>query len=86
MGTLLGPKQFLYRKSCNGISIKFRINIDAAWLVIERPGCDRDMVEIADKDVESVKAEFDAIDNPEKFSRFVDSLLRETIERRASRY
>lgn len=35
-------------------------------------GCDRELVEIEEKDIESVKAQFDAIgDSPEKFQDFV---------------
>lgn len=70
----LGPTQFSHIRTCNGITVHLRINPDVAWMTIERRGCGRELIEIADKDVAGVKAEFDAIGgDPEKFMAFVNT-------------
>jgi hypothetical protein len=41
-------------------------------MTIEKPGCGRELVEIADKDVDDVKARSDAINgDPGRFAEFV---------------
>lgn len=67
-------KHFCYRKSCFGVELRFRIDPDCAWITVERPGCGRELVEIADKDVDAVKDRFDAIDgDPQRFAEFVST-------------
>lgn len=73
---MMGPKQFLHRKSCKGVELRFRINPDCAWMTIQKPGCGRELVEIADEDLARVKARFDAIgDDPGRFADFVEVMM-----------
>ncbi len=45
-----------------------RVEPDTAWLTIKRPGAEADYIEVADRDVSALVAEFQAIgDDREKF-------------------
>ena len=68
-------KQFCYRKTCNGVVLRLRVNPDNSWLVIERPGAiEREYIDIAESDVDSVRDRFAAINDPTSFAAFVDSV------------
>ena len=72
-------RQFSYRKSCNGIEVRLRINPgDNSWLTIERPGVrerEREYVDIKESDVDAVMERFGAINrDPQRFAEFVQSV------------
>ena len=71
----LGPRQFVYRASCNRAEIRLRVNPgDQSWIVVKRPGRGQQYVEIADHNVDDVVARFHAIDgDPERFTAFVQT-------------
>ena len=73
---MLGPAQRSFRASCNGIEIRIRQNIDAAWIIIDQPGCERFYRELTEAELPAVLDRYHAIDgNAERFDAFVDSLL-----------
>jgi hypothetical protein len=57
-------KSALYRASCNSVELRLRTEPDGTgWLVITRPGAEASYVEIEDRDVPALVAEFEAIGN-----------------------
>jgi len=67
--------QHIYRKSCNGVLIRFRVNPgDNSWLVIERKGNEREYHDIKEEDVLAVVDRFIAIKDPATFDAFVESV------------
>ena len=68
----MGPTQRIYRASCKGTEIRLRVNVDAAWLVIKRPGQPADYVDIQPKDIDELLRQFQAIKgDPGRFDEFV---------------
>ena len=72
---MLGPRQEIYRASCNGTMIRLRVNVDNAWITIDRPNAEPFYRETDQGEVAGVLAEFRAIGGcPEKFEAFVSAL------------
>ena len=72
---MIGPRQLIYRASCNSIEIRLRVNPDAAWIVIRQPGSEPTYRDIPDAEVDETVAAMQAIDNdPERFAAFVQSV------------
>jgi hypothetical protein len=71
-----GPKQFCYRASCNSVEIRLRVNPDAAWIILKRPGNAAHYIDLDDQDVDAVVARFNQIgDSPALFDDFVRSIV-----------
>ena len=70
-----GSSGAVWRSSCNGIELKLRFEQGlGAWLMIKRPGCEREYRDIADVDVAATVKQFVAIgEDPEKFKAFVNA-------------
>jgi hypothetical protein len=72
---MLGPRQEIYRASCNSMEIRLRVNPDNAWVVIRSPGRELFYRDIEQGEVAGVLAEFHAIGkDPEKFKTFVNAV------------
>ena len=70
----LGPKCYSFRSSCNGIEIRLRVDLGAAWLTIKRPGCERAYRDIPEAEVAATVEQFQAISaDREKFKAFVNA-------------
>lgn len=71
---MLGPRQEIYRASCNSVEIRLRVNPDNAWVVIRSPGREPFYRDIEEGEVAGVLAKFLAIGkDPERFKAFVGS-------------
>jgi hypothetical protein len=70
-----GPRQQVFRSSCNGVSVRLRVNAgDESWIVIKAPGTEPRYREIPETKVDAVVAEFQAIgDSTERFAAFVNA-------------
>ena len=69
---IVGPRNKLYRASCNGVEIGLRVEPDVAWLTIKRPGEERQY-----RYIPGVVERFEAIgEDPEKvFWPVVEDLI-----------
>ncbi len=69
---ILGPKSYCYRASCQSVEIKLRVDPDAAWMAIKRPGQETQYRDVPRGDVDSVLQEFEAIgESVEGFNSFI---------------
>ena len=70
-----GSSGGVFRASSNGVELRLRLDADAAWCVVKRPGNPADYVDIAERDVESTIERFHAINgDPNKFDDFVKDI------------
>jgi hypothetical protein len=71
----LGPRQFVYRSSCDGVSVRLRVNPgDASWIVVKALGTEPRYREIGDNEVDAVLTEFSEIgEDRAKFTAFVNA-------------
>jgi hypothetical protein len=73
---MLGPRQAVYRASCEGVQIRLRVNVDESWIIIRRPGAEPCYRDIPQDQVAAVLAEFQAIgEDPAKFKAFTSNFL-----------
>jgi hypothetical protein len=73
---MLGPRQAVYRASCDGVQVRLRVNAgDESWIVIRRPGAEPYYRDIPQDQVASVLAEWEVIDgDPGKFKAFISAI------------
>jgi hypothetical protein len=71
----LGPRQAVFRASCEGVQVRLRVNPDESWIIIRRPGAEPFYADIPQDQVAAVLAELEAIgEDPEKFKAFVSTI------------
>jgi hypothetical protein len=71
---MLGPRQEIYRASCNSVEVRLRVNPDSAWIVIRRPGAEPYYRDIADDELPGLLAQYRAIGgDPGRFQAFVNA-------------
>jgi hypothetical protein len=70
-----GPRQAVYRSSCDGVSVRLRANVgDQSWLIIKKPGVEALYRDIPEDQVSTVVDQFLAIEtDPQKFAAFVNA-------------
>jgi hypothetical protein len=71
---MLGPRQEIYRASCNSVEVRLRVNPDSAWIVVRRPGAGPYYRDIADNELSGLLEQYRAIGgDPQKFAAFVNA-------------
>ena len=73
---MLGPRQEIYRASCNGVEIRLCINPDNAWVVITRPGAEPYYRDVAESELPGLLEQYRVIDgDAERFNAFTSNFL-----------